>query len=150
VKKTLGFVAVLLLATSSPAAESEKYFVPVYVSAQCDGDSVGERLIYKVREAIRRSASMQLADAYKDSIIQANIICSTPSDDDKNVITRYSQSVTFINTKGTYDFALTHAVGRCGASKIDSCAERLAASIDDAITEAKAEMSNGKFKPFDP
>src|SRR5690606_32516850 len=140
----------LLAAGTSAAADSNTNYVPVYVNAECEDDSVGERLAYKVREAIRRSASMKVAVSYSDSVIQSSIVCLNPNSDDRGVISRYSHAITFINTKGTYDYELIHGVGTCGVNKIDSCAESIAASIDKAIVDLKEQIANGKFKPFDP
>jgi len=148
--KALFIGALFGISANAAATEKEKYLLPVYVSADCDNDTVGQRLVYKIREALRRSASMKLADTYSESIVQSSIVCLSPKESDRGVITRYSHAVTFMNSKGTYDYQLTHGVGTCGSDRVDSCADTIVASIDSVIVEARAQISNGKFKPFDP
>ena len=148
--KIIAFGILFAAATNVFASETAKYYVPVYVSAECENDSVGQRLVYKVREALRRSASMRVADTYAESIVQSSIVCLTPKEGERGVITRYSHAVTFINSKGTYDYQLTHGVGICGSDRVDNCADDLVASIDSAVVEVRGQISSGKFKPFDP
>lgn len=136
----------LMMLATSVAAQEGRSTVPVYVSAQCDQDIVGKRVAFKVKEGLRRSASMSLADRYPDSVITLSIVCQDPDANLNGVISRYAIQVTLLNPKGFYDYALTHGVNTCGANRVDSCADSLVADIDDAIGKLRERIADGSFK----
>ena len=143
-------LGLLLFAFAMTANAQEKSYLPVHLFSQCDNDTVGQRVAYRVREGLRRSSSMKVADSYGDSVIQMSLVCLDPPQGESGVVSRYSYSITFLNTKGYYDYQLTHGVGNCGSSRVDECADSLVANIDKEVGELKSKISDGSFKPFDP
>ena len=147
-KKLLFLLLFVPAAAASP--QEGKSYLPVHLFSQCDNDTVGQRLAYKVREGLRRSSSMKVADSYSDSVIQMSLVCLDPSAGENGSVSRYSYSITFLNTKGYYDYQLTHGVGNCGTRRVDECADGLVADIDSEVGELKQRIGDGTFKPFDP
>lgn len=144
-------LCLLLFAAAAMAnAQERKTYLPVHLYSQCDNDSVGQRLAYKVREGLRRSSSMKVADNYSESLIMMSLVCLDPSTGDNGTISRYSYSITFLNNKGYYDYQLTHGVGNCGTLRVDECADRLVAGIDSEVGKLKQRIADGSFKPFNP
>ncbi len=143
-------LCILLLAYAATTnAQESKSYLPVHLFSQCDNDSVGQRIAYKIREGLRRSSSMKVADSYTESVVQMSLVCLSSSGDNSSV-SRYSYSITFLNTKGYYDYQLTHGVGYCGSQRVDECADGLVADIDSEVEKLKQRIGNGSFKPFDP
>lgn len=138
----------LLLGAGVAMAQPAKSYVPVHVYAQCANDRVGQRIAYKIREGLRQSSSMSVAENYVNSAVQMSLVCLDPSADDAGTISRYSYSITFLNHKGYYDYHLTHGVGTCGGRRVDECADGLVADIDDAVGRLRQRISDGSFKPF--
>ena len=146
--KKMCYLAIFAFAATANAQE-EKSYLPVYLFSQCDNDSVGQRIAYRVREGLRRSSSMKLADSYVESVIQMSLVCLDPSPGDNGTISRYSYSITFLNRKGYYDYQLTHGVGNCGTRRVDECADGLVADIDSEAGNLKLRIGDGSFNPFD-
>ena len=144
------FCLALFACTATANAQEETYYLPVHLFSQCDDDSVGQRIAYKVREGLRRSSSMTVADRYGDSVIQMSLVCLDPSAGENGTVSRYSYSITFLNSKGYYDYQLTHGVGNCGGRRVDECADGLVADIDCEIGKLKQRIGDGSVKPFDP
>ena len=144
------FCLMLLALAVTASAQEGKSYLPVHLYSQCDNDSVGQRLAFKVREGLRRSSSMKVADSYGDSVIQMSLVCLDPSAGERGSVSRYSYSITFLNTKGYYDYQLTHGVGNCGTRRVDECADGLVADIDSEVGKLKQRIGDGSFKPFDP
>ena len=136
----IGFA--VLTATDATASESR---VPVFTSHQCTNDNVGDRLVFRTREAIRGSSSLSLSEEYGKSFVQLSIVCLDPSSADRGVVSNYSYSITAYNSKGRYDFSLTHAVGVCGSDRVPSCAESILAAIDRAVSDLRATIRAGKL-----
>ena len=143
-------LGLLLFAFAMTANAQEKSYLPVHLFSQCDNDTVGQRVAYRVREGLRRSSSMKVADSYGDSVIQMSLVCLDPSAGDNGTVSRYSYSITFLNNKGHYDYQLTHGVGNCGTRRVDECADGLVADIDSEVGKLKQRIGDGSFKPFDP
>lgn len=141
------FLSLLAIVTSANAQDGKSY---VYLYNQCDNDTVGQHIAYKVREGIRRSISMTIADSYEDSAIPVGLICKDPSASDKGNISYFSYSIRLRNTKGYYDYHLTHGILNCGANRVDQCADTLVAVIDNTIGELKKRIADGSFKLIIP
>lgn len=137
------FLSLLAVVTAATAKDDKSY---VYLYNQCDNDTVGQHIAYKVREGIRRSSSMTVADSYEGSAIQVSLICKAPSANDRGNISYFSYSIRLRNTKGYYDYYLTHGIVDCGANRVDQCADTLVAAIDNTIGELKERIADGSFK----
>ena len=139
-------VVLVLMALSAPSQVRAADPYTIFVRTQCNGDSVGERIGYKVREGIRKSTSMTTVESISDSIVQMSIVCIDPDPDQAGSVSRYSYAITTTNTDGHYDFLITHGVGSCGTRRVDECSEGLVADIDSAISDALRRIKDGTFK----
>ena len=105
--------------------------MPVYVESSAP-DPVGKRLVYAIREGIRRSSSMSLEDREKDGFISVRVVTLNPDDGSTPVRTIYSVVWT---TKTLHDtpvtMYLTNSVGLCGSAKVAECADGLVADTDE-------------------
>lgn len=93
---------------------------------------------------------MTLAEKYSDSVIQLSLVCLEPVPESSGRVSHYAYAITFVNSKGYFDYHLTHGVGSCGTRRVEDCAGDLAADIDTAIISLKQRIQSGDFKPFDP
>lgn len=137
-------IALLLVSATSRAAEQHSVRIPVYVSGQCDNDTVGQRVGYQVREALRSSSSMELAKNYLSSVAQVLLVCLDPSEHDQGNVSQYSYVFTIINTKGRYDYYLSGGVGRCGSSRVHDCAMDIIAGLDSGLTKLIDQASQSE------
>ena len=102
-------------------------------------DAVGQRLAYRVKEKIRRSAGMHLVADEKHSAIQLRLVTVDPSQANEGHSTAYSATWTMKNfTGGIGQVYLTQYVGICGTARLDTCAENLVAITDRQIGELQA------------
>jgi len=136
----------LLVPIDVIGAEQVEKRVPVVVNVQCEGDTVGQRIAFKVREGLRASMSMQSTPTYQESALQFTIVCLDPDNDEQSVVSRYSYAITAKNKDGYYDFLLNHGLGSCGNNRVASCAEGLVADIDAALEHLKETYARGEFK----
>ena len=138
-------MALLLLAPCSHAQEKDNR-LPVIVSAQCERDPVGERLVYRAREELRASKRMREETEYLRSIVQVQFVCLDPQRDDSGISSKYSYVITALNTDGDYDYFISSGVGQCGNSRISYCAEGIIAKVDNALDNLIKTVRDGKFK----
>ena len=140
-------VTLLAACTLLPGnAKAEEDRIPIYINADCSSDSVGQRLVYKTREAIRASRRMYETLEYPKSLIQLQIVCLEPDRDEAGSVTRYAYAITAINIKGKFDHLINFGVGTCGTSRINECAESRTASTDESVAEVIASFRNGTFE----
>lgn len=101
-------------------------------------DSIGVRLVYALKEGIRKSAGMQLVDSSEDALITVRIVTIDPDDSSTQNRTIYSvvwTARTFHQTP--VDMYLTNSVGTCGTNRVSQCADGLAAYTDAQATTVK-------------
>lgn len=113
--------------------------VKVFVSSTAP-DSVGNRLAYAVKEAIRRSSGMQLADREEDALISLSIVTLDP---DKNYNESNRTIYSAVWTVQTFhstpvSMYLTNSVGICGTGRVSQCADGLAADTDAKISSVRS------------
>lgn len=128
-------VLIGLFLTISPLLAAAQNATSVWVGATAN-DQVGRQLAFAVKEGIRRSAGLQLADRPDDARISINLVTLDP--DDRGVSTVYSAVYTvetFHETPVT--MYLTQFVGVCGSSKVQSCAQGLVAITDEQSTKVR-------------
>lgn len=130
-------LACAMVAAGAGHAQDSSDLMPVYVESDCDADPVGVRLVYRVREGIRRSAAMRLANGDKSSVIQFSIVCLDPGADDRNIVSNYGYVINLTNPDGFLSYNVTHGVGVCGSSQIDSCGDGLVARIDKTVSDLR-------------
>jgi hypothetical protein len=143
-------VILALLSPSFASANDNAPPISIYLSPQCDNDTVGQRLIYRIREGVRRSSAMKLTESYIDSTVQIGLVCLDPGLSEKGYVSRFSYAISFLNHKGYYDYHLSHGIGACGSSRVDQCADDIVADLDMEIGKLRRRLRDGSFTPFDP
>jgi len=107
-------------------------------------DSVGRQLVFEVREALRRSAGLSLAERAQDARIHVRIVTLDPeSGSSSGVSTVYSAVITFQSFhEPPVDMYLTNTVGTCGRSRTANCAQSIVARIDEEATSIRAAIKD--------
>lgn len=114
--------------------------VSIYVQATAK-DSVGRQIVYELREGIRRSAAMDLADRAQDGRITIRIVTMDPDDGSPGRQTVYSAVFTVQTFHSSpVEMYLTNYVGICGANRTASCAQGLVAIADEQATDLKGML----------
>lgn len=109
--------------------------MPVEI-VQTTADSVGQRLVYYVKEGLRASNSMTLAFDAKTSRMQVEIVTIDQNPANPGYSTAYSFVILWENPNQPFPFYLNQYVGYCGADRVRACADDLVADISqnsDAI-----------------
>lgn len=123
---------VFLVLTAIAATTASAQQAGVYIDATSE-DVVGKQLVFELREVIRRSASMTLADREQDARFILRLVTLDPDDGaNARAMTVYSAVITMNTLHDTpIEMYLTNRVGTCGSRRTDSCAKRLAAALDE-------------------
>lgn len=106
--------------------------VKVHVISTAD-DTVGSRLVFGIREGIRRSSGMELVSLESDALVTIRIVTIDPSANTESAghQTVYSMVVTAKTMHETpVDMYLENIVGHCGARRVSECADGLVAATD--------------------
>ena len=111
----------------------------VYVGATAP-DSVGHRFTYSIREGIRRSAGLSLADREQDGFIRVYIVTLDPDANTASSGNRTIYSVvwtmrTLHDTPVT--MYLTNSVGVCGSQRVSQSADDIVAKTDNWASEIR-------------
>lgn len=101
----------------------------IYVGVTSE-DTVGQTLVYEIREKISKSQRHNLVSSPKDAAFKLSVV--TLRGDGQTV---YSISLLMRNfqTEGFFDFFVTSWVGYCGSRAIESCAANIVAGVDTEI-----------------
>lgn len=123
---------ILLLGLQSALGQAK---LPIYVGFAGD-DAVGRSVGFSLREAIRRSASYELASDEAHAVISVDAISIAPA-------TGYSV-ISFVGTVvvspcGDQDMFL-HRVLKVGIEQTDEAGRQILSDLDDAWTAAKREI----------
>jgi len=139
-KRVFAKILVVLLVTFSAPAEA----ATVMVTSTAD-DTVGQSIVYSLRDQINRSSLYKVAYTREDSgfIIQ---IVTIPENDGRTAA--YSAVLTMppLDKKG-FDYYITSVVGYCGADVTNTCASRILSSFDHPMSEMIGEMTKMFKKP---
>jgi hypothetical protein len=135
-RSLLAFIAGCLLATVSMSSNAQ---TAVYLRADTP-DPVGRQLAFELREALRRSAGLTLAERPKDARIFTRIVTLDPLDGSSSgYSTVYSAVITFQTFHDTpIEMYLTNYVGTCGRNRVSNCAQSLLAGIDEQASSIRA------------
>lgn len=136
--QTLVFAILLLLTAKSSLAQTA-----VFVEATAP-DPVGSRLAYAIKEGIRRSAGMSLADREADALIGVSLVTLDPDRSDAGGNrTIYSVVWTARTLHSTpVRMYLTNSVGICGTNRVSACADGLVADTDAQATKVRTWIRN--------
>ena|SRR5690606_5164319 len=128
------FLALLMCATGSTAQAQ----TAVYIQSTAP-DVVGRQLVFELREAVRRSAALSLAEREQDARIYARIVTLDPDNSGRGNSTVYSAVITMQTFHETpVEMYLTNYVGSCGRLSVESCARSLLSGIDEEATNIRA------------
>ena len=120
----------IFLGLSKPAAAQ----TPVYLTATTP-DPVGRQMVFELREALRRSAGLSLAERSNDARIYARVVTLDPNEGTSSgVSTIYSAVITFQTFhEPSIEMYLTSYVGNCGR-------QRVLAGIDEQATFVRGAL----------
>lgn len=131
----------LLSATVQVVAAQDVGRVTIEIAARSDpDDSVGQRLIFQVREAVRRSAAFTLTTSDEPRI---RLIIHTMNrfPEQPNISTIYS--VVWVGQgKGTLPVHLDSTIGFAGSAVLQSSAETILATTDKLVLDLRRLIQN--------
>lgn len=139
-------VAVFLMIFSSISFAEDKALI--HITATSD-DFVGKQLVYHLRESIRSSHGMKLADSIDHAFVRIKVVTLNPDEQNSSQNqTVYSIVWTIKQFDSTVESYWTHYVGVCGRSRTKECATELVSQTDEivsAIREAFAEVVRERY-----
>lgn len=135
--RPMRYLLLLLGFISIPASSfGQSANLPTQISVSHSGDDmVGSTLAYELREKIKSSNQMELArsDKLANGIV-VSLVTIDPEEESNVGATQTAYSATWnyliVRRDGTAQFHLSSSVGICGADRVISCAQSLAASTD--------------------
>jgi hypothetical protein len=107
-------------------------------------DSVGQSIVYNLRNEIARSALHTVVYDKKDAGFVINII-TLKQDDGRSSVYAASLLMPPFDNKG-FDYYITGVVGVCGSSVTKDCGPSILASFDSDISEIVAAFTKGVKK----
>lgn len=133
-KRLLLLVLATLTVAGSAHAQPEDV-LPIRVIDSAD-DMTGRTLVYRIKEEIRRSAGMRIAQGDENGIVM--IISTLPKDrDHPNVATIYQVVWLLRVPDAILSYYLDDTFGYCGSDVVDSSARNLVASTDGVISRLR-------------
>src|SRR5882762_412936 len=135
------FTCLALLTTVQVAAAQEAVRVAVEIAAQSDpDDSVGQRLVFQLREAVRRSAAFTLTIG-DEPRIRLVIRTMNRLPDQPNISSIYS--VVWVGQgKDTLPVYLDSTIGFAGSAVLQSSAETILARTDKLVFDLRRLIQN--------
>lgn len=141
--RSLFVAALLLAAAASPAAAQpapkltpEK--LSIFIDAQTP-DPVGQRVVFVLRERLRRSVGFELAPTAARGAMTLMLVSMESVAGNNGLESVYSVVVTAADGAALTGAAYwTNMVGICGASKVAQCAESVAALLDQSSVALQA------------
>jgi len=128
------FFALAALALSHPIEllAQEHADTRVLVESDCADDLIGKRMIYEVKEGIRRSTWLKLSDSPGQGEFIVHFKCLAPSKDTVGA-TIYS---TVVNEDAfPHENYLTQLIGLCGTGRESTCARSIVATLDEFLAD---------------
>jgi len=106
-------------------------------------DSIGQRLAYFYKEALRNSSEFVVA-LDPQLGFRVRLITLDPTERETGYSTVYSAVWTWNNPEEPYDFYLTTVVGTCGSNRVKGCAEDLLVTTSQQFEKIRAILSQAK------
>jgi hypothetical protein len=134
--KLTGFLSAVLLFALMATRATASTPMPVHVEATSN-DGVGQSLIFAVRERIRASSGMVLTDSYQTAKFLMKIITDDPDKEDSGAQSRtyYAATLTLASARRDQtELYIETRLGTCGRNRIEQCALRLVAILDEEIS----------------
>ena len=122
-------LVVLVVSILSIATMALGMDVPVAVDAT-SADSVGKRLMYRIKEEINASSSMHVTLG-DEAGLGLGIVTLEGDHDSPGNYTTYSVTWTWVNPEQPWPYYLASSVGVCGTSRVDEVAEGIVADTQE-------------------
>jgi len=117
--------------------------MPVQVIPTAD-DTVGSRVVFGIKERIRRSSSLELSLDDSVSRLQAHIVTLDNNPKNPGLSTVYSLVVTWNNPAQPFPYYLNQYTGYCGSDRIEACADTIVSKISDISDQVIHLLVNEK------
>jgi hypothetical protein len=124
-KLLLRLAVILLASTSSAWAE-----MLVEINSTSN-DTVGQRLVYYLKEGIRSSSSLGISFDQKQARLQVNVVTLDQDTRIPGYSTVYSVVILWNNPEKPFPFYLNQLVGYCGSGRVRECADGLVANVSE-------------------
>jgi hypothetical protein len=98
-------------------------------------DTVGQRLVFAMKEGIRTSASLGISFDQTKPRMQVNVVTLDQNSPNPGYSSAYSVVVLWNNPEQVFPFYLTQYVGYCGSSRVRECADGLVANVSEKADE---------------
>jgi len=131
-------IGALISCFSARAIESEVSPTNVEVLDNSE-DTGGARIVYKVKELIRKSSSMTLTAKATPRLV-INISTMAYGDSDRSYLSIYSVIWTIVTPTAVAPFYANSTMGYVGASRVGETAENIVAITDKMISGWKREQ----------
>jgi hypothetical protein len=130
---TFAAFSVLLFALQGAFGQTK---LPIYVQSQ-GTDVVGKGVAFSLREAIRRSASYELADDEAETVLHVGVI-SVEAETGRSSVISFVGSATVAPCGDRHLFL--HRLLKVGLGRADEAGKQILVDLDDAWAAAKREM----------
>ena len=132
------FFPILILSNRATAQTNQ---IAIIVSATSD-DIVGQRLVYKVKEELRRSTGLRLAEANENSGLYLRLVTLDSDTNAPGVSTTYSAVWVLESPDFIWPYFLHATAGYCGTSRVDETAQSLVAITDEVLVNTQRYLQN--------
>lgn len=149
-KRLAGVLFGVAVTVGGPASLAQTTRVPIYVSVTAN-DSVGQQLVYEIREQL--SASNQLSSTLtdSDSAFQIKAVTLDPyrsSDGGSSSSTVYSLVLTMHDANNRQlSIFVDEWVGTCPAVQVQSCAASIVANVGNDVQTVLGALKAGLETP---
>lgn len=126
--KSAAFVCLIGSATLAEAK------MPVEIN-NTTPDTVGQRLVYALKEGIRTSSSLDITFDSSKPRLQVKVVTLDTDVKGSGYSTTYSVVILWNNPDNFAPFYLTQYVGYCGTSRVVECANGLVANVSEQSDE---------------
>lgn len=125
------------------AAQQASAKASVYVQATAE-DAVGKLLVYEVREVVRRSSGLALVDHDSDARLILRVVTFDPNRSESPGLSTIYSAVYTVHTfhETPVEMYLTNVVGVCGSSRVESCARKMTATLDEQAVGLRTMLRN--------
>lgn len=140
--KLMTWVIFLLLLASPFASRAQSRKTPIAVTHR-DEDSIGQAVVFSLKEAIRASQAFVLVDDDKKKTRIAARIASAEAYPQKGVTSALGIVIVYDSLATPGDgILIVGLLHICGESKIDSCAKDILVQIDRALDQFRVNWPN--------
>lgn len=112
-------------------------------------DAVGQRVVFALRETLRRSAALVLVPDDAPALLTLHLVSMESVATNNGVETAYAVTIT-VNDNGAFTGSAywMQVIGICGAAKAADCGQTLAAYLDTAAEQVQSEVRRRARQPL--